>query len=63
MENKKLACEIKPGDKIEALGGVFTVARAHVMGDTVSMIGTVGGVLSAWGHYNKMDEFSVITVH
>jgi hypothetical protein len=63
MSNEKYADEIRPGDKIEAVGGIFTVVRAHVMGEKVSMIGVVGGVLSGWGTYDKTDKFTLVTVH
>ncbi len=63
MENKKFAYELKPGDKLESEQGIFVVARAHTMGENVSVIGHVGGQLTAWGLYNKMDQFVAVEVH
>lgn len=60
---KKMACELKPGDKLESESGVFLVVRAHTMGATTSIIGTVGGALTDWAHYDAHAEFETVTVH
>lgn len=59
---KKMAFELKPGDKLESVSGVFLVVRAHTMGNLTSVIGTVGGVLTAWAHYDAFAEFNTLTI-
>lgn len=64
MNKKKMAFEITPGDKLESVGhGVFLVVRAQTVGNVTSIIGTIGGVLTQWAHYNSADEFTLVTVH
>lgn len=61
---KKLASELKPGDKLESSSGVVTVVRAHTLWPNVSVI-VVGrdGSLSPWAHYNAHDQFETVTLH
>lgn len=60
---KKMAFELRPGDKLESDDGVFLVVRAHTVGNQTSVIGTVGGVLTAWAHYDAAIEFNTLTIH
>lgn len=62
MQDKKFAYQIVPGDRLESESGVVTVVRAHAMdNDVVAVIATVGGQLTPWAHYNRMDQFNMIT--
>ena len=60
---KKMAFELQPGDKLESVSGVFLVVRAHTVGNRTSVMGTVGGILTAWAHYDAATEFNTLTIH
>lgn len=60
----KQANQIVPGDKLEAVGGIFEVTDArHGIGDTVLLRGKVGDNPSEWTSYNATALFDVVTVH
>lgn len=61
---RKLASELKPGDKLESAGGVLTVVRAHTLWPIVSVIAADSvGRLTPWTNYNAHDEFDTVTLH
>lgn len=61
---KKLASELKPGDKLATNEGVITVVRAHTMWPKVSVIAVDNkDKLTDWAHYDAHDEFDTVTVH